>query len=120
MSLRLLFYCPTSFQFRLYKPLSVARSSCDYNLCTRRVPTLAMSNRPNYQGGEQRWWDPAWRAERLRQKAAEMEVMNENEWWGKIEQFKRGGEQEMIIKRNFSRDDQGKLSDMAYQLGLHL
>ncbi|XP_031127916.1 DExH-box ATP-dependent RNA helicase DExH1 isoform X1 [Ipomoea triloba] len=150
MSLRLLFYCPTSFQFRLYKPRSVARSSFNYNLCTRRVPTLAMSNRPNYQGGrrggagrsrsggggggrgggggggrgggrggEQRWWDPAWRAERLRQKAAEMEVMNENEWWGKIEQFKRGGEQEMIIKRNFSRDDQGKLSDMAYQLGLH-
>lgn len=61
-----------------------------------------MSNRPNYQGGrrggggrgrsgggggrgvgggggrgggrggEQRWWDPAWRAERLRQKAAEV------------------------------------------------
>lgn len=22
--------------------------------------------------GEQRWWDPAWRAERLRQKAAEV------------------------------------------------
>lgn len=24
------------------------------------------------RGGEQRWWDPVWRAERLRQKAAEV------------------------------------------------
>ncbi|KAK4380653.1 hypothetical protein RND71_002515 [Anisodus tanguticus] len=48
-----------------------------------------------------------------------MEVMNENEWWGKMEQFKRGGEQEMVIRRNFSRDDQHKLSDMAYQLELY-
>ncbi|XP_015062765.1 DExH-box ATP-dependent RNA helicase DExH1 isoform X1 [Solanum pennellii] len=71
------------------------------------------------RGGEQRWWDPVWRAERLRQQAAEMEVMNENEWWGKMEQFKRGGEQEMVIRQNFSRDDQQKLSDMAYQLELY-
>ncbi|XP_024028397.1 DExH-box ATP-dependent RNA helicase DExH1 isoform X1 [Morus notabilis] len=69
--------------------------------------------------GEQRWWDPVWRAERLRQKAAEVEAMDENEWWGKIEQMKRGGEKEMIIKRNFSRADQQTLADMAYQLGLH-
>lgn len=60
--------------------------------------TLAMSHRPNYRGGqrrggastsgrgggrrggggggggrgEQRWWDPVWRAERLRQQAAEV------------------------------------------------
>ncbi|KAH7854237.1 hypothetical protein Vadar_011602 [Vaccinium darrowii] len=69
--------------------------------------------------GEQRWWDPVWRAERLRQQAAEMEVLDENEWWGKMEQFKRGGEQELIIKRNFSREDQQILSDMAYQLGVY-
>ncbi|GKV31947.1 hypothetical protein SLEP1_g40596 [Rubroshorea leprosula] len=69
--------------------------------------------------GEQRWWDPVWRAERLRQKDAEMEVLDENEWWGKIEQMKEGREQEMIIKRNFSRQDQQTLSDMAYQLGLY-
>ncbi|PSS15858.1 DExH-box ATP-dependent RNA helicase [Actinidia chinensis var. chinensis] len=69
--------------------------------------------------GEQRWWDPVWRAERLRQQAAEMEVLDENEWWGKMEQLKRGGEQEMIIKRNYSRDDQNILYDMAYQLGLY-
>ncbi|PQM36436.1 hypothetical protein Pyn_25345 [Prunus yedoensis var. nudiflora] len=41
-------------------------------------------------GGEQRWWDPVWRAERLRQQAAEMEVLDENEWWGKMEQMKNG------------------------------
>ncbi|KAL1211160.1 DExH-box ATP-dependent RNA helicase DExH1 [Cardamine amara subsp. amara] len=69
--------------------------------------------------GEQRWWDPVWRAERLRQQQAEMEVFDENEWWNKIEQWKTGGEQEMLIKRNFSRGDQQTLSDMAYQLGLY-
>ncbi|XP_010509535.1 PREDICTED: DExH-box ATP-dependent RNA helicase DExH1-like isoform X1 [Camelina sativa] len=69
--------------------------------------------------GEQRWWDPVWRAERLRQQQVEMEVFDENEWWNKIEQWKTGGEQEMLIKRNFSRGDQQTLSDMAYQLGLH-
>lgn len=103
-----------------------------------------MSHRPNFQGGrrggpnaggrgggrrggggrgggrgEQRWWDPVWRAERLRQKQAEMEVLDENEWWSKMEQMKRGGEQEMVIKRNYSRADQQTLSDMAYQLGLY-
>lgn len=60
-----------------------------------------------------------WRAERLRQQAVEMEVLDENEWWSKMEQLKSGGEQEMIIKRNFSRADQDVLSDMAYQHGLH-
>ncbi|XP_030443031.2 LOW QUALITY PROTEIN: DExH-box ATP-dependent RNA helicase DExH1 [Syzygium oleosum] len=106
----------------------------------------AMSHRPNYRGGrrggsgsggaggrrggggrggrgggrgEQRWWDPVWRAERLRQQQAEMEVLDENEWWSKMEQFKSGGEQEMIIRHNFSRADQDILLDMAYQLGLH-
>lgn len=49
-----------------------------------------------------------------------MEVLDENEWWGKMEQMKNGVEQEMVIKRNFSRNDQQTLSDMAYQLGLHL
>nr|POE73659.1 dexh-box atp-dependent rna helicase dexh1 [Quercus suber] len=114
-----------------------------------RISARAMSYRPNFQGGrrggspnsrgrggarrggggggggrgggrgEQRWWDPVWRAERLRQQQAEMEVLDENEWWGKIEQMKGGGEQEMIIKRNFSRADQQTLYDMAYQLGLY-
>ncbi|KAG8501132.1 hypothetical protein CXB51_003261 [Gossypium anomalum] len=71
------------------------------------------------RGGEQRWWDPVWRAERLRQKAAEMEVLDEAEWWDKMNQMKKGQEQEMIIKRNFSRSDQQVLSDMAYELESH-
>lgn len=50
----------------------------------------------------------------------QMEVLDENEWWHKMEQFKRGGEQELIIKRNYSRGDQQILSDMAYQLELYL
>ncbi|OVA07164.1 Helicase [Macleaya cordata] len=72
-------------------------------------------------GGEQRWWDPVWRAERLRQKAAEnpIEILNENEWWSKMEQMKKGGEQELIIKKNYGREGQEILSDMAYQLGLY-
>jgi hypothetical protein len=50
----------------------------------------------------------------------QMEILDENEWWSKMEQMKRGGEQEMVIKRNYSRADQQTLSDMAYQLGLYL
>ena len=49
-----------------------------------------------------------------------MEVVDENEWRGKIEQMKGGGEEEMIIKHNFSRAGQQILYDMAYQLGLYL
>ncbi|VFQ94838.1 unnamed protein product [Cuscuta campestris] len=79
----------------------------------------AGGSRGGGRGGEQRWWDPVWRAERLRQKAAEMEVMNENEWREKIEQFKGGGDQEMVIKRHFSREDQDRLHDMSYHFGLH-
>ncbi|KAI4378522.1 hypothetical protein MLD38_015990 [Melastoma candidum] len=62
-------------------------------------------------------WDPNF----LMDNAVEMEVLDENEWWGKMEQFKRGGEQEIIIRRmrNYSRSDQQVLSDMAYVYGLH-
>lgn len=49
-----------------------------------------------------------------------MEVLDENEWRGKLEQMKGGGEQEMIIKRKFSRADQQTLADMAHRLGLYL
>lgn len=63
-----------------------------------RISTSIMSYRPNYQGGgrrggasssgrgggrrggggrgEQRWWDPVWRAERLRQQQAEVKKFN--------------------------------------------
>ncbi|KAF8397984.1 hypothetical protein HHK36_016910 [Tetracentron sinense] len=51
---------------------------------------------------------------------AKVEVLDENDWWSKMEQMKRGGEQEMIAKRNYSCGDQQTLSDMAYQLGLYL
>ncbi|GMY25404.1 DExH-box ATP-dependent RNA helicase DExH1 isoform X2 [Fagus crenata] len=125
----------------LSKHISLAQR---VSTCKLRISARAMSHRPNFQGGrrggpnsrgrggarrggggrgggrgEQRWWDPVWRAERLRQNQAEMEVLDENEWWGKMEQMKGGGEQEMIIKRNFSRTDQQALYDMAYQLGLY-
>ncbi|CAN1772466.1 DExH-box ATP-dependent RNA helicase DExH1 [Linum perenne] len=49
----------------------------------------------------------------------QLEAFDENEWWSKIEQMKSGREQEMIVKRSFSRTDQEKLSDMAYKFGLH-
>lgn len=107
-----------------------------------------MSYRPNYQGGgrrgnssssnrgggrrggggggrggggrgEQRWWDPVWRAERLKQQQAEKEVLDEKEWWKKIETMKRGGEQELVIKHYFSIADQQTLADMAYQHELY-
>lgn len=122
-----------------------ALSSTTLSYIHRDISTHAMSRRPNFQGGrrggggvpgrggdrgrgrggrgggrgEQRWWDPVWRAERLRQKQSEMEVLDEDEWWSKMEQMKLRGEQEIIIKRSFSRDDQQKLSDMAFELGLH-
>ncbi|TYK25326.1 DExH-box ATP-dependent RNA helicase DExH1 isoform X1 [Cucumis melo var. makuwa] len=49
----------------------------------------------------------------------QMEVLNEDEWWTKMDQMKRGGEQEMIIKRSYSRSDQEILSDMAHRQGLY-
>ena len=49
-----------------------------------------------------------------------MEVLDEDEWWSKMEQMKLRGEQEIIMKRSFSRDDQQKLYDMALEFGLHL
>lgn len=50
----------------------------------------------------------------------QMEVLDASEYWGKMERFKSGAEQEMVIKRNFSRNDQQTLYEMAYELGLHL
>ncbi|KAK9122915.1 hypothetical protein Sjap_012517 [Stephania japonica] len=133
----------------LYAPLHANRLGFPIRSKRSVANAAAMSQRPNYQGGgrrggggggrrgggrggggrgggrggggEQRWWDPAWRAERLRQMAAEnpVEVLDENEWWGKMEQLKRGGEQELIVRRNFGRDGQQVLDDFAHRLGLH-
>lgn len=102
-----------------------------------------MSYRPNYQGGrrggggggrgrggggggrgggrgEQRWWDPQWRAERLRQMAGEVEKLDENEWRARIQEMKEGAQEELVIKRNFGREGQQVLADIARRQGLHL
>lgn len=47
-------------------------------------------------------------------------MLDENEWWNEMDGLKKGGEQELIIKRCFRREDQEILSNMAQQLGLHL
>lgn len=69
--------------------------------------------------GEQRWWDPQWRAERLRQIASEVEKVDENEWWNKIGQLREGSQQELVVKKNFGRDGQNILADMAQRHGLY-
>ncbi|XP_057519359.1 DExH-box ATP-dependent RNA helicase DExH1 [Amaranthus tricolor] len=146
MSLRC-FPFPTTtlpITFSLFKRLTpFSFSSAKPSFLTLSISS--MSYRPNYQGGrrgggggrnrgggragrgdrggggggEQRWWDPVWRAQRLAQKAAEYEVLDENEWWTKLEGFQKGGEQELVIKRLFRREDQDVLADMAKQLGLY-
>lgn len=47
-------------------------------------------------------------------------MLDEKEWWKKIETMKRGGEQELVIKHYFSIADQQTLADMAYQHELYL
>uniref|UniRef100_A0ACD5TPG6 Uncharacterized protein n=1 Tax=Avena sativa TaxID=4498 RepID=A0ACD5TPG6_AVESA len=69
--------------------------------------------------GEQRWWDPQWRAERLRQMAGEVERVDENEWWHKIRQLREGSQQELVVKKNFGRDGQNTLADMAQRNSLY-
>lgn len=48
------------------------------------------------------------------------EKLDETEWWNKIKQLKEGGQQELIVKRNFGRDGQNTLADMAQRQGLYL
>ncbi|TKV93426.1 hypothetical protein SEVIR_9G225300v4 [Setaria viridis] len=69
--------------------------------------------------GEQRWWDPQWRAERLRQMHGEVEKVDENEWWNRIGQLREGTQQELVVKRNFGRDGQNILADMAQRQGIY-
>ncbi|GJM84780.1 hypothetical protein PR202_ga00485 [Eleusine coracana subsp. coracana] len=69
--------------------------------------------------GEQRWWDPQWRAERLRQIHGEVEKVDENEWWNKISQLREGLQQELVVKQNFGRDGQNILANMAQRQGLY-
>ncbi|KAK3157762.1 hypothetical protein QOZ80_2AG0127610 [Eleusine coracana subsp. coracana] len=69
--------------------------------------------------GEQRWWDPQWRAERLRQIHGKVEKVDENEWWNKISQLREGLQQELVVKQNFGRDGQNILANMAQRQGLY-
>ncbi|VAH16222.1 unnamed protein product [Triticum turgidum subsp. durum] len=69
--------------------------------------------------GEQRWWDPQWRAERLRQMAGEVEKVDEHEWWNTIGQLREGSQQELVVKKNFGRDGQNTLADIAQRHGLY-
>lgn len=68
------------------------------------------------RGGEQGWWDPVWRAEKLKQLQAEgpkEEVLDENEWWAKLEKLKVAlDQQEVVIKRNFGRNGADILEDL--------
>ncbi|GAB2253881.1 hypothetical protein Droror1_Dr00021690 [Drosera rotundifolia] len=104
-------------------------------ISTLALPAVKMSGRSNSRGvarsgsrgggrrggggGRQRWWDPAWRAQRLSQFQVAVEVMDKSEWGVKLEEFNRGREQEMVIKKHFSRDDQDTLARMAAHLGLY-
>lgn len=49
------------------------------------------------------------------------EVLDENEWWDRLETLKVAtDQQEVVIKRNFGRSGQEILEDIALRLGLHL
>ncbi|XP_028549002.1 DExH-box ATP-dependent RNA helicase DExH1 isoform X2 [Dendrobium catenatum] len=69
--------------------------------------------------GEQRWWDPQWRAERLRQMAGPVEKLDPNEWQTKLQQLNDGCQQELIVNRNFGREGQLTLEDMAHRHDLY-
>ncbi|XP_076882028.1 DExH-box ATP-dependent RNA helicase DExH1-like [Bidens hawaiensis] len=43
----------------------------------------------------------------------QVEAFDKNHWWGKMEEMKRGGDTELIIKHFFSRNDQQNVSDMG-------
>lgn len=50
----------------------------------------------------------------------QMEVLDEDEWWGKMEGMKSKRDQEMVIHHNLSRGYQQTPADMAQQLGFYL
>ncbi|KAK1283145.1 putative pre-mRNA-splicing factor ATP-dependent RNA helicase [Acorus calamus] len=82
-----------------------------------RLHTTMSSRGPNFR--EQRWWDPVWRAERLKQMSGPIEKVDENEWWNRMNRLREGGQQELVVKKNYGREGEQILSDMARQLGLH-
>jgi len=50
----------------------------------------------------------------------QVEKVDENEWWDRIGQLREGTQQELVVKRNFGRDGQNILADMARRQGLYL
>lgn len=50
----------------------------------------------------------------------QVEKLDENEWSTKINQFKQGCQQELIVKRNFGRNGQNTLANIAQMQGLYL
>jgi hypothetical protein len=51
----------------------------------------------------------------------QVENVDENEWWNRIRQLREGTQQELVVKqRNFGRDGQNILADMAHRQGLYL
>ncbi|KAM7266239.1 hypothetical protein ACFE04_004136 [Oxalis oulophora] len=129
--------------------VSISSSTLDFSQITFFSTTASMSHRPNYRGGgrgaarggrggggggrgdgghgrgEQRWWDPVWSAERLKQMQPEViillyEFFDKNDRGSKLEQLKRQGEQqELVINHFFSRADQQTLSNMASTMESH-
>eukprot|EP00252_Welwitschia_mirabilis_P018479 TRINITY_DN4106_c0_g1_i1.p1 TRINITY_DN4106_c0_g1~~TRINITY_DN4106_c0_g1_i1.p1 ORF type:complete len:1010 (-),score=207.73 TRINITY_DN4106_c0_g1_i1:315-3344(-) len=102
----------------------------------RRVATMKNSNRGGRRGevsggasrgrggrgGEkQRWWDPAWRAERLRQirESRPVEKIDENEWRMKMENLSVQQEEEIVIKKNYGREGALILEQLANQMGFY-
>ncbi|KAL3693342.1 hypothetical protein R1sor_006993 [Riccia sorocarpa] len=60
-------------------------------------------------GGGQRWWDPVWRAEKLKQLREE-----------RLEQLKtKSDQEEEVIKTNYGRVGAQILEEMAHDLGLY-
>jgi len=49
----------------------------------------------------------------------QVEKVDENEWWNKIGQLREGSQQELVVKRNFGRDGQNILANMAQRQGLY-
>eukprot|EP00249_Psilotum_nudum_P023285 c28819_g1_i1 orf=80-3292(+) len=76
-------------------------------------------------GGNQRWWDPVWRAEKLKQireegPGSKEERLDQREWQEKMESLKTQiDQQEIIIKQNFGREGARLLENMAGQAGLY-
>eukprot|EP00250_Pteridium_aquilinum_P019840 c24596_g1_i1 orf=694-3741(-) len=74
-------------------------------------------------GGQQRWWDPQWRAERLKQMRADRPpemALDENEWMDKLENLKaRQDMQELIVTENIGRSGGEALERLAVEAGLY-